>query len=439
MPAIPEEIEAAEHEGAKFVVPRRAAPHRGRQERPGRAPSRRSGRSSASSTRRAAAGRSRPTRSSASSATRSSSPWARRSTPTSAGPRACKVKESGTIEVDRYSLETSRERFYAGGDLITGASNVSNAMGYGKKAARNIDKRLMGAEALPPDLIPEFDYQMEPPETPSERRPPRTRRDARRRAGRSRTPRSRSASRPWRRWRRRPAACAATSAAPRGREIALTEKVKVRIDGEVIAATAGQTILEVARANNKYIPALCYMEGLSTVGACRLCMVEVSGVARLLPACTTPVQEGQAVATTSPQLESLPARSRSSCCSPSATTSAPSASPPGTASCRRWPRTHGVTHVRYPYSCPRLPVDTTHPRYVLDHNRCVAVLALRAGLRRDRGRARLGRRRARHRLAPRLRAAAAVGRGHDAAPAAASACRPARPARWPRRAGASRR
>ena len=59
-----------------------------------------------------------------------------------------KIKEAGTIEVDRYTLETSRERFYAGGDLITGASNVSNAMGIGKKAARNIDKRLMGAGAL---------------------------------------------------------------------------------------------------------------------------------------------------------------------------------------------------------------------------------------------------------------------------------------------------
>ena len=83
----------------------------------------------------------------------------------------------------------------------------------------------------------------------------------------------------------------------------MTEKVKVRIDGEVIAATAGQTILEVARASNAYIPALCYMEGVSAVGACRLCVVEISGVGRLLPACTTPVQEGLAVVTTSPQLQ----------------------------------------------------------------------------------------------------------------------------------------
>ena len=78
-----------------------------------------------------------------------------------------KVQEAGTLEVDRYSLETSRERFYAGGDLITGASNVSNAMGIGKKAARNIDKRLMGQERFP-SLIPDFEYLMVPPETPSE-------------------------------------------------------------------------------------------------------------------------------------------------------------------------------------------------------------------------------------------------------------------------------
>ncbi len=52
------------------------------------------------------------------------------------------------LEVDRYSLETSREKFYAGGDLITGASNISNAMGYGKKAARNIDAAPDAASAV---------------------------------------------------------------------------------------------------------------------------------------------------------------------------------------------------------------------------------------------------------------------------------------------------
>ena len=52
----------------------------------------------------------------------------------------------------------------------------------------------------------------------------------------------------------------------------------------------------------EYIPTLCYLEGLSAVGACRLCIVEVSGVGRLLPACTTPVQDGMSVTTNSEKL-----------------------------------------------------------------------------------------------------------------------------------------
>ena len=150
----------------------------------------------------------------------------------------------------------------------------------------------------------------------------------------------------------------------------MTQKVKVRIDGEVIPATTGQTILEVARANNKYIPALCYMEGLVSVGACRLCMVEVSGVARLLPACTTPVQEGLAVTTSSPQLLAyrkialeLLLSERNHVCAVCVSSNH--------CELQALAQEHGVTHVRYNYNYPRLPVDTTHPRYVLDHNRCV--------------------------------------------------------------------
>jgi NADH-quinone oxidoreductase subunit F len=79
------------------------------------------------------------------------------------------MKESGTIEVDRFTLETSRPTFYAGGDVITGASNVSNAMGYGKKAARNMDERLMGTHRWN-QLFPEFEYDQTPPEQPGESR-----------------------------------------------------------------------------------------------------------------------------------------------------------------------------------------------------------------------------------------------------------------------------
>jgi len=78
-----------------------------------------------------------------------------------------RLNEAGTIIVDRFSLETSRGKFYAGGDAIAGASNVSNAMGYGKKAARKIDERLMGAKRFR-QILPEFDYSQEPPQDVSE-------------------------------------------------------------------------------------------------------------------------------------------------------------------------------------------------------------------------------------------------------------------------------
>ena len=76
------------------------------------------------------------------------------------------LKESGTIEVNRFTLETSRPRFYAGGDVITGASNVSNAMAYGKLAARSIDLQLMETNRWA-RIFPEIEYGKHVPEEPS--------------------------------------------------------------------------------------------------------------------------------------------------------------------------------------------------------------------------------------------------------------------------------
>jgi bidirectional [NiFe] hydrogenase diaphorase subunit len=152
--------------------------------------------------------------------------------------------------------------------------------------------------------------------------------------------------------------------------ISLPQKVSIRIDGEYVSATDDQTILEAARANGKYIPALCYMEGLTAVGACRLCIVEVSGVGRPLPACTTPVQEGMSVNTKTPKLEGyrkialeLLFVERNHICAVCVSN--------GHCELQSLAQKHGVTSVRYPYSFPKVGLDMTHDRYVLDHNRCI--------------------------------------------------------------------
>jgi bidirectional [NiFe] hydrogenase diaphorase subunit len=148
------------------------------------------------------------------------------------------------------------------------------------------------------------------------------------------------------------------------------KRMSVRIDGELVSAIEGETILQVARANSKYIPTLCYLDGVSSVGGCRLCLVEVSGIGRLLPACTTPVQDGMSVTTTSPKLTryrrinlELLFVERNHVCSVCVSN--------GNCELQAMARSLGVTSVRYPYNYPKLAVDMSHERYVLDHNRCI--------------------------------------------------------------------
>jgi NADH-quinone oxidoreductase subunit F len=79
------------------------------------------------------------------------------------------MKPGGTIEVKRFSLEASRPKFYAGGDVVSGATNVSMAMGYGKQAARNIDRQLMELDRWS-CLFPKFVYEQTTGEEPSSSR-----------------------------------------------------------------------------------------------------------------------------------------------------------------------------------------------------------------------------------------------------------------------------
>ncbi len=75
------------------------------------------------------------------------------------------------------------------------------------------------------------------------------------------------------------------------------------IDGKQVSASEGMTLLELARANGIDIPTLCCLDGVSSIGACRLCMVEAEGYETLLAACKTKVKDGMSVRTTSERLE----------------------------------------------------------------------------------------------------------------------------------------
>jgi formate dehydrogenase alpha subunit len=81
--------------------------------------------------------------------------------------------------------------------------------------------------------------------------------------------------------------------------------VTLTIDNRPVSAAKGATILDAARAHDIYIPTLCFLEGLSPHGGCRMCIVEVEGVRTFPTACTTPVEEGMVVRTHTAQIQSM--------------------------------------------------------------------------------------------------------------------------------------
>jgi predicted molibdopterin-dependent oxidoreductase YjgC len=74
-------------------------------------------------------------------------------------------------------------------------------------------------------------------------------------------------------------------------------QLELTIDGQAVTVDAGATILDACRANGVDTPTLCYLENLTPVNACRVCVVEVAGARVLAPACSRKVEAGMAVQT----------------------------------------------------------------------------------------------------------------------------------------------
>lgn len=74
------------------------------------------------------------------------------------------------------------------------------------------------------------------------------------------------------------------------------------IDGIAVSVPKGTSILNAARGAGINIPTLCYFPGLNEIGACRVCVVEVEGVKRLVAACNNNVVDGLVIHTNSPRV-----------------------------------------------------------------------------------------------------------------------------------------
>jgi len=146
--------------------------------------------------------------------------------------------------------------------------------------------------------------------------------------------------------------------------------VNVTFNGRKITAKAGQTVLEAAEAAGIDVPTLCHHPAVEPYGACRVCLVEITGQRALQPACTFPVSEGMEVLTESPKvvearrfvLQLLFSERNHYCmyCQMS-----------GDCELQALAYRYGLDSWKYPRPFTPLQVDASRPYFVMDHNRCI--------------------------------------------------------------------
>jgi predicted molibdopterin-dependent oxidoreductase YjgC len=75
--------------------------------------------------------------------------------------------------------------------------------------------------------------------------------------------------------------------------------VEITIDGKPVSVAEDSTLLEAARSTGIDTPTLCFLESLTPVNVCRICVVEVEGSRTLVPACSRRVEPGMVIKTDS--------------------------------------------------------------------------------------------------------------------------------------------
>ena len=147
--------------------------------------------------------------------------------------------------------------------------------------------------------------------------------------------------------------------------------VNLTINGKQIEVAEGTTVLNAARENGVKIPTLCDHPNLTPYGGCRLCMVEVKGMRVPMAACTMPVGDGMVIETDTPALKksrnvvlSLLFSERNHFC-PFCQVSG------GDCDLQNAAYDEEMTHWPMQPQWANFPVDTSHPYFILDNNRCI--------------------------------------------------------------------
>ena len=147
-------------------------------------------------------------------------------------------------------------------------------------------------------------------------------------------------------------------------------EITLTINGKQVKGKQGDTVLDVCQANSIDLPTLCHYKGLTDIGACRLCLVEVEKERKPVPACAYPARDGIVVTTSTEKLEKyrrlvleLLFTERNHLCAYCVAT--------GDCELQNLAYKYQMDNARYQYSWPNQTTDSSHPDIVLDHNRCI--------------------------------------------------------------------
>jgi len=151
------------------------------------------------------------------------------------------------------------------------------------------------------------------------------------------------------------------------------KSITLTIDGRTVHARQDSTVLEAARAADIYIPTLCHDPDLKPYGACRLCLVEIEGMRGLTTSCTTPVAPGMVVHTDTARvnkarcinMELIIANHHVDCLTCSKNQDC---------DLQRISKYLGIDTSRFERmrkGTKMLPIDTSHPAFDHDPNKCI--------------------------------------------------------------------
>ena len=148
------------------------------------------------------------------------------------------------------------------------------------------------------------------------------------------------------------------------------KEISLTIDGKKVTGHEGDTVLDVCRNNGIDVPTLCEMKGLTNVGACRMCVVDIEGERRINPSCTYPARDGLVVHTKTEKLEKyrrlileLMFTEKNHYCM--------YCEKSGDCELQAMGYRYQMDNVRYPYTTPATTVDSLSEYMVIDHGRCI--------------------------------------------------------------------